>query len=287
MKKRLIAVIITILFFGLQACKKNKTLTVATSTIVSITDSSAISGGTVEINNDLTVIEKGVCWSTIINPTLQDNNINNGTGFDNYESGVNNLIASTEYNVRAYVINDLDEIFYGENLTFITNEEPIKIGDYREGGVVIYLDNSGKHGLICATENQSQGTSWGCGGTIIDGANDIVIGSGFQNTIDIEAGCDEVGTPADLCSHLTLNGFSDWFLPSRSELNLLYVNKDIIDLVSIKNNGSVLSYGIGYWSSTDYGEEQFSAWAQELTSGNFSLLNRNTSICAVRAIREF
>jgi hypothetical protein len=91
------------------------------------------------------------------------------------------------------------------------------------------------------------------------------------------SGFNEVGTPADLCSNLALNGFSDWFLPSRSELNLLYVSKDIIDLVPVENDGNTFSYGIYYWSSTDYGEEQFNAWAQEFTSGTFSLLNRNTA----------
>lgn len=44
-------------------------------------------------------------------------------------------------------------------------------------------------GLIAAPSDQSSGAEWGCYGSLISGADGTVIGTGNQNTIDIEAGC--------------------------------------------------------------------------------------------------
>jgi hypothetical protein len=77
------------------------------------------------------------------------------------------------------------------------------IGDYYEGGIVFHLDGNGG-GLIAAPSDQSTGAEWGCYGTPISGADGTAIGTGNQNTTDIEAGCTTPGTAADLCANLTL-----------------------------------------------------------------------------------
>jgi len=105
-------------------------------------------------------------------------------------------------------------------------------------------------GLIVAPSDQSDSAQWGCYGTLISGADEdniLAIGTGAQNTINIEVGCTTPGTAADICANLTLGGYSDWFLPSAYELIRLQQRQLIGDITGFE--------GI-YWSSsqayTDY-----------------------------------
>ena len=63
----------------------------------------------------------------------------------------------------------------------------VEIGDTLQGGIVFYVDGTGEHGLVAATEDL--GTyQWGCFGTVLTGADGTSIGTGFQNTLDIASG---------------------------------------------------------------------------------------------------
>jgi hypothetical protein len=93
--------------------------TVITSPITNITIGSAISGGNVTSDGNAAVTARGVCWSTSINPTVNNSSTNNGTGLGSYTSSIFGLNSSTNYHVRAYAVNSVG-ISYGVDISFNT-----------------------------------------------------------------------------------------------------------------------------------------------------------------------
>ena len=139
------------------------------------------------------------------------------------------------------------------------------------------------NGLIAAPMNQYIESQWGCDGIPI-GASGTAIGTGNQNTIDIEEGCTTSGTAADICANLTLGGYSDWFLPSKDELNQMYLNIGQGNVLGLGNIGGFAGYF--YWSSTEY--DDYNAWSQDFGVGYQSFYNKDSSYYFnVRAVRAF
>lgn len=169
------------------------------------------------------------------------------------------------------------------SVTATAEYKPV-IGDFKYGGVIFYIDDTEKHGLVCAVSDQSAGTEWGCYGVPITGADGTAIGTGAQNTIDIEAGCPTAGTAADICANITINSFSDWFLPSKDELNEMHENKAIIDATATANSGTSFSNSY-YWSSSEATSDN--AWAQDYAGGNQISGGDKSASVKVRAIRAF
>jgi hypothetical protein len=176
---------------------------------------------------------------------------------------------SISYRIYAYAGNNKS---LTRNITANTN---IVIGDYYEGGIVFYLDGNGG-GLVCAERDQSTNAEWGCYGTTI-GGNGTNIGTGAANTAAIVAGCSESGIAARICNDLVLNGYSDWFLPSKDELELMYKN--------LKRNG-IGGFAVSlYWSSSEY--SSYYAWRQDFYSGSQYGGNKEDNGYRVRAVRAF
>lgn len=92
---------------------------VITSSINSITSNSAQGGGDATFSGGVSIIAKGVCWSTNQNPTLNDNFTTNGSGTGPFQSNITGLIPSTTYYVRAYATNSLGTA-YGNQVSFTT-----------------------------------------------------------------------------------------------------------------------------------------------------------------------
>ena len=159
---------------------------------------------------------------------------------------------------------------------------PLAIGNTHQGGIVFWLDGNGG-GLISSTADQSSAAQWGCYGTPILGADGMMIGTGAQNTIDIEAGCTTSATAADICANYTDGTYSDWFLPSKDELGTMYLNIGQGNALGLGNIGSFSTNY--YWSSTEY-VYNFFAWFQDFGNGYQNSYDKyyNYNVRAIRAI---
>ena len=94
-------------------------LTIATKDVSDITSESAMCGGIIIDDGGNEVLQKGVCWNTSSNPTVDNNHTSDGNGTSSFTSVLTGLEPSTYYYVRAYAIND-NGISYGEQKTFKT-----------------------------------------------------------------------------------------------------------------------------------------------------------------------
>ena len=138
------------------------------------------------------------------------------------------------------------------------------------GGTIFYVDLTRAEGsqyFEAACAGWSDGTCggsdltdptapWGCFGTLIAGAVGTAIGTGEQNTTDIVNGCATAGSAAKLANDLVLGGQSDWFLPSKDELNQMYIRR------TARGGFSTVVF---YWSSSD--DNGYSAWYQYFNDG--------------------
>ena len=96
--------------------------TVTTASITQITETTAVAGGTVTNDGNASVTERGVCISTVSNPTTSNTKITAGSGTGSFTCNLTGLQANTTYYVRAYAINEKGTA-YGEEVTFTTNKQ--------------------------------------------------------------------------------------------------------------------------------------------------------------------
>ena len=84
-----------------------------------ISAASAVTGGTVTLDEGSHVFVRGVCWSTEQMPTVDDNHTSDGTGTGTFSTLLIGLTPITTYYVRAYAVTDYG-LSYGEEMSFTT-----------------------------------------------------------------------------------------------------------------------------------------------------------------------
>lgn len=149
--------------------------------------------------------------------------------------------------MKSCKILDIIIIFLAIGTGFIfaedsTHSESLELGDKHAGGIIFYLDGKGG-GLAAAPEDQGE-YEW----------NEAKI----------------------VCQELSLNGYDDWFLPSKDELNLMYEN--------LHEKGLAGFTDYNYWSSSENNNN--GVWFQKFVNGNqdFSV---KYGYYMVRAVRAF
>ena len=93
---------------------------VVTATVTEITTNSAKGGGEVTNDGGAAVTERGICWSTNTNPTLNDNHVAAGEGTGAFTAMMNGLEDGTTYHIRAYATNEAGTA-YGLDREFVTD----------------------------------------------------------------------------------------------------------------------------------------------------------------------
>jgi hypothetical protein len=171
------------------------------------------------------------------------------------------------------------------------------IGESYGGGIIFYVYDGGKHGLIAATSDQSSDAKW----DLIKGnetrAKANGIGAGIRNTTTIILSSeisqrksfkdngwsfDSEDFAAVICNEYskseTVNSlettYGDWYLPSKYELNLLYLKRTTVGNFAADK----------YWSSTESDEDK--AWTINFSTSSNSTDDK-TNKNRVRAIRNF
>jgi hypothetical protein len=179
----------------------------------------------------------------------------------------------------------------------VSNNKPkkkpvYKVGDFAQGGIVFWVDETGTKGLVCAKEDQSESIIWAY--SFIDNhANADGIYAGKTNTQTIIAAQEAAGDTAimyaaRLCNELIITEsnktYDDWYLPSREEINLMWQNRYMINQVAVQHGGKPLTNKAFYWSSNEYTDNL--AWLQLFYSINQHYYFKSDR-ARVRAIRAF
>jgi uncharacterized protein (TIGR02145 family) len=91
----------------------------STSSVMEISQTSAICGGNITSPGGTDIISRGVCWSTSTNPTIDDNKTIDGTGIGGFASSITGLTPNTIYYTKAYATNNA-YTSYGNIQSFTT-----------------------------------------------------------------------------------------------------------------------------------------------------------------------
>jgi hypothetical protein len=155
------------------------------------------------------------------------------------------------------------------------------------GGIIFHYSSAGfdVQGNTCyyleAAPSDITSKEWASSGketTLLSGTFGTGIGTGKNNTTLILTSGADINAPAALaCKNANYGSKSDWFLPSKDELDLMYKN--------LKNKGLGGFSNDWYWSSSQ--NNNLCAWSQDFSDGLQTSLNSKNYPFSVRAVRAY
>lgn len=192
----------------------------------------------------------------------------------------NVLVVGTQYTAKARFTGAVKgSSAYGTvNFTTATSFIPTTPGTPFGGGLYagqITEDDGITYAIIVAPKAQggeASGTlAWKTTQTATTGTDSL--NNGFNNTAAMVAAGISLHPAAQFCKGLSINGYTDWYLPAKDELNLIYTNRGSLDAF-------VQNY---YWSSTQTPSD--SSWFQGFSNGGQNTVYK-TSPFYVRGVRR-
>ena len=219
--------------------------------------------------------------ATTINAQLKDASTIDGELLNIGETNMNLDESNLELTVTSLLITESNNS--PGNLLY-------EIGDIGFGGVIFYIDESGEHGLVCTFNDQSNNSKWGNKRKIKKNerlSEELNTSKTIFGEKRKEGQFHRNDFANRLCKKLKLKfeneTYKDWYLPSKKELNLLYIRRREVDQAVNENGGSQLESGY-YWSSTEYSYDK--SWVQYFSTGKQTIQFKNFPN-NVRAIRAF
>jgi len=162
----------------------------------------------------------------------------------------------------------------------VVQQVPItyQIGDVGPGGGEIFItpdtpgNNTGKYFEALNTATAVMWTDTGNAATSTPSASVEAIGGGYSNTAAIVAlGPSGDFTIETVFASLTYGGYSDWFVPSKEELEALHSVREQLDISFYEDN---------YWSSTE--SNFFTAWVKDFgVSGVTQMYGKLNTVYAI------
>ncbi|MEN8187603.1 MAG: hypothetical protein ABFR05_10790 [Bacteroidota bacterium] len=179
---------------------------------------------------------------------------------------------------------------YAKSSGSISGDAGHYVGELYGGGIIFFVYDNGRHGLIASLVDLDGGNevSWGRVGANVD----TNAWNGATNTSNIiTAGVSYPHEAAGLCDAYASGGF-EWYLPSIWELNYLFDNAAIISRV-LYEDGDEVTQPLQldrYWSSTSTGPSTATAFGLNLSEGLIIRVQKSggsDNMMRVRAIRAF
>jgi hypothetical protein len=214
--------------------------------------------------------------------SIEDNGAAFFTATDGGKIGIGTTSPGQKLSVAGTIESTTGGIKFPDGTSQTTAADNVHtLGESYGGGIVFYVYDGGRHGLIAATADQSTGIRWFAGTSTNTMSYANGMGAGKANTAIIIASQgfgDGDNYAARLCNEYwaTDGGvtYGDWYLPSKHELNLLYLQKVVV-------GGFTSGF---YWSSSEF--VAAAATTVHFFDGVQMNYNKNL-LCFVRAIRAF
>jgi hypothetical protein len=164
-------------------------------------------------------------------------------------------------------------------------------GELYCGGVVFWVDHTGQHGLICSMLDLSTSQAWSNVTSTLIGSTAQSDWDGLSNSNAIVGQSGHTNSAAKLCLDYTnidygTGVYSDWYLPSRGELNDLWNNlKAVQKALDSDGNPATTAFAKSfYWSSSEY--DSSGAWTFYFYYGDAGGSGKGSTYY-VRAVRAF
>ena len=191
------------------------------------------------------------------------------------QDGVNDADADPTNEIQTLSVSGNQLSISGGN-TVTLPAQTLFVGMHYQGGIIVFVDSSGQHGLIVA-ENDIAGTHsfQPSGNTDVPGAQSYYDGQANTTALVPVMGA---GSAAEVCDSYIVGAYSDWYLPSQAEIQLVFQNAYVV---------GNLNLGAIFWTSTQTpGGFGFSAVSYYGTGSANGSTNPNTAY-TVRAMRAF